>query len=91
MELEGVNAKGEGRFSDGIAPQCAATDDLTHPLGDSAEGMLSVALKRLQGLSCSQASGVALSARSLAGMSLRDSGKVLRPAWQNNKVLHPSR
>jgi len=87
MELEGVNAKGEGGFSDGMAPQCAAKDDLNHALGDPAEGMLSVALQRMQGLSCSQATGLALGATSLAGMALRDDGVLVRPSWQNNKFL----
>ena len=91
MELEGVNAKGAGGYSDGMAPQCVANDDLSQPLGDPAEGMLSVVLKRLQGLSCNQATGVALGATSLAGMSLRDTSLVLRPEWQNNKVLQISR
>ena len=45
MEMEGVNAKGEGRFSDGMMPQCTAIDDLSRPLGDASEGMLSIALK----------------------------------------------
>lgn len=87
MELEGVNAKGEGGFSDGMAPQCAANDDLSHPLGDPTEGMLSVALKRMQGLSCSQATGLAIGATSLSGLSLRDHSEVVRPSWQNNKFL----
>ena len=87
MELEGVNAKGEGGFSDGMAPQCAANDDLNHPLGDLAEGMLSVALKRIQGLTCPQATGLAIGATSLSGMSLRDHSEVVRPMWQNNKFL----
>jgi len=87
MELEGVNAKGEGGFSDGMAPQCAAIDDLSHPLGDPAEGMLAVALQRIKGLSCSQASGLAIGAASLAGMALRDDSVVVRPPWQNNKFL----
>jgi carboxyl-terminal processing protease len=91
MEFEGVNAKGEGFYADGIGPQCAAQDDLGHPLGDPAEGMLSVAIKRLQGLTCNQASGLALAAASLVGMSVRDPSAVLRPDWQNNKVLPPYR
>jgi carboxyl-terminal processing protease len=87
MEMEGVNAKGEGGFSDGILPQCVANDDLSHPLGDPAEGMLSVALKRMQGQTCSQASSLALGATSLKGMALTDNSKVVRPEWQNNKFL----
>ncbi len=87
MELEGVNAKGEGRYSDGMTPQCASTDDLSHPLGDASERMLSVAIKRMQGLSCSQASGVSLRSKSLAGMSLRDQSQVFRPQWQTHKIF----
>ena len=87
MEMEGVNAKGEGGFSDGIVPQCVANDDLSHPLGDPAEGMLSVALKRMQGQTCSQATSLALGSMSLKGMALNDNSKVVRPEWQNNKFL----
>jgi len=87
MEIEGVNAKGEGGYSDGMAPQCAANDDLNHPLGDPAEGMLSVVLKRIQGLTCPQTIGLAIGATSLSGMSLRDHSEVVRPMWQNNKFL----
>jgi C-terminal peptidase prc len=39
-----VNADGEGEYYDGIAPTCAAVDDLTHPLGDPDEDSLSKAL-----------------------------------------------
>ena len=89
MEMEGVNAKGEGGFSDGIMTQCTALDDLSHPLGDPLEGMLSVALKRMQGQSCNQAAGLAISAQSLSGMSLGNDGVLLRPDWQTNKILKP--
>jgi len=89
MEMEGVNAKGEGGFSDGIMTQCTALDDLSHPLGDPLEGMLSLALKRMQGQSCNQAAGLAISAQSLSGMSLGNEGVLLRPDWQTNKFLKP--
>lgn len=88
MEMEGVNAKGEGRFSDGMVPQCTAMDDLSLPLGDASEGMLSVAMKRMQGQSCSQAAGLAISSQGLSGMALRDQSELLRPEWQTNKWLH---
>jgi hypothetical protein len=55
MEMEGLNAKLEGRFSDGIVPQCTVPDDLNYPLGDASERMLSVAIKKMQGKSCIQA------------------------------------
>ncbi len=87
MEMEGVNHKGEGGYGDGMAPQCAALDDLTRPLGDLNEGMLSVAVKRIQGQSCAQAAGLALSSTSLQGMSMGAEGTLMRPEWQNNKWL----
>jgi C-terminal processing protease CtpA/Prc len=87
MEMEGVNHKGEGGFGDGMAPQCAALDDLTRPLGDLTEGMLSVAVKRIQGQSCAQAAGLALSSVSLQGMAVGAEGALMRPEWQTNKWL----
>jgi hypothetical protein len=87
MEMEGVNAKGEGGFSDGMMPQCTAIDDLSRQLGDVSEGMLSIAVKRIQGQSCSQAAGLAISSAGLSGMALRDQSELLRPEWQTNKWL----
>lgn len=87
MEMEGVNDKGEGGYGDGMVPQCAALDDLTRPLGDLTEGMLSVAVKRIQGQSCAQAAGLALSSVSLQGMSMGAEGTLMRPEWQTNKWL----
>lgn len=88
MEMEGVNAKGEGRFSDGMMPQCTAMDDLSRPLGDASEGMLSIAIKRIQGQTCNQAAGLAISSQGLSGMALRDQSELLRPEWQTNKWLN---
>lgn len=87
MEMEGVNAKGEGGFSDGMMPQCTAIDDLSRPLGDVSEGMLSIAVKRIQGQSCTQAAGLAISSEGLSGMALRDQSELIRPDWQTNKWL----
>lgn len=87
MEMEGVNQKGEGGYGDGMAPQCAALDDLSRPLGDLNEGMLSLAVKRIQGQSCAQAAGLALSSTTLQGMSMGAEGTLMRPEWQNNKWL----
>jgi hypothetical protein len=47
------NARGEGGYFDGIAPDCPAADDLEHPLGDSAEASLGAALGYLRTGSCS--------------------------------------
>ena len=52
IEFQGVNAKGFGDYADGFTPQCAAADDLDHPLGDPAEARLSAALTLLQTGAC---------------------------------------
>jgi C-terminal processing protease CtpA/Prc len=88
MEMEGLNAKLEGRFSDGMVTQCSVLDDLNRPLGDASEGMLSVAIKRMRGQSCSQAAGLAIGSQDLSGMALLDNSVLLRPEWQNNKLLN---
>nr|WP_314546655.1 S41 family peptidase [uncultured Massilia sp.] len=44
IEFAGVNAKGFGDFADGFAPTCTVADDLSHAVGDPAEGMLAAAL-----------------------------------------------
>jgi len=43
ITFELLNANDEGRYFDGILPQCEASDDLDHPLGDPAEGMMAQA------------------------------------------------
>src|SRR6185295_9132799 len=53
IEFEGVNAKGFGDYADGFVPNgsgatgiagCAASDDLSQPLGSPDEGLLKAAL-----------------------------------------------
>jgi C-terminal processing protease CtpA/Prc len=44
IEFKGVNDKGFGDFSDGLAPTCQVADDLSKPLGDRSEGLLAAAL-----------------------------------------------
>ena len=44
VNFQAVNSQGEGDFTSGFAPQCAAEDDLAHELGDPAEGRLRVSL-----------------------------------------------
>jgi carboxyl-terminal processing protease len=44
IQFKGVNNKGVGDYSDGIAPTCNVADDFAHALGDPAEGQLAAAL-----------------------------------------------
>jgi C-terminal processing protease CtpA/Prc len=78
IEFEGVNNKGEGGYSDGIAATCVASDDFDHQLGDSNEGMLKAALAlRAPGGSCP----VAKNADQL------DEGFMLRNPLRENRIL----
>ena len=44
IEFQGVNNKGFGDFTDGFAPTCQVSDDLSRPVSDESEGLLSAAL-----------------------------------------------
>jgi len=57
-----VNALGAGDFYDGIAPDCAAPDDLDHALGDPGESSLAEALHWLGTGGCSEAAETARAA-----------------------------
>ena len=48
------NANGEGDFYDGIAPTCAAQDDLSRPIGDPQEASLREALTLIETGRCSR-------------------------------------
>lgn len=62
IEFQGVNAKGEGDYSDGIDADCPADDDLLHALGDADESSLAAALALRDSGSCpASASKVLLS------------------------------
>jgi carboxyl-terminal processing protease len=47
-----VNAAGETDYFDGLAPDCAAIDDLSHELGDPKEASLAAALTLIRDGSC---------------------------------------
>nr|WP_315486239.1 S41 family peptidase [uncultured Undibacterium sp.] len=44
ISFSGVNAKGEGDYVNGFAPQCKVADDLEHYLGDLGEKRLAAAI-----------------------------------------------
>lgn len=46
------NVNNEGDFFEGIAPTCAAADDITHQLGDAAEGSFAEALAYIRTGAC---------------------------------------
>ena len=53
IEFEILNSQKEGRYFDGINPNCYVKDDLNHNLGDENEAMLKEAIAQINGYSCS--------------------------------------
>jgi carboxyl-terminal processing protease len=85
LEFEGRNNKGEVTPVTGIPATCAATDDLDHPLGDPAEGMLATALGYRIAGSC-PAAAIALASDTL---SLR-AGAAQASAAMNARLQNPN-
>lgn len=55
-----ANASGYGEYFDGLPPTCAATDDVTHGLGDPDEASLDAALTHIATGSCGPGTAAAL-------------------------------
>jgi C-terminal processing protease CtpA/Prc len=80
VAFEGRNARGEGDYYSGIPADCAAPDDLDHPLGDSEEASLAEALRFLRTGRCSvTAAGVA---RAQAEREARIGRGLPRDGWR---------
>lgn len=87
MEFEGVNDKGEGGFSDGIAPQCVVRDDLNYALFDPREPLFATAIAHRKGLACvTPAARGVLGSAAAVGQDVK-TGPLLRPDWQRNKYI----
>ena len=74
------NAIGQGDYFGGIPADCAAGDDLEHPLGDSAEASLAEALGFLRGGRCSAGASAAARAHSQRESTI---GRAPRDGWQD--------
>jgi C-terminal processing protease CtpA/Prc len=72
------NARREGDFFNGFAPDCAAPDDIEHLFGDPAEGSLQEALFFLRNGRCSTAARSAETARAL---SVAERSEPRRTGW----------
>ncbi len=59
------NARNEGDYFGGLAPDCAAPDDLTHAFGDPQEASLATALGYVRTGSCSASAAAAARAQAL--------------------------
>lgn len=70
------NAKGEGDYFGGFAPDCPASDDLEHALGDPGEASLGEALQFLRSGTCSA------TAKSLQRLGRAERPRLRTGAWQ---------
>ena len=59
IQISETNHKGQGDYVEGFNATCAASDDLTRPLGDVREGQLVAALSRRSSGSCAPAAPAA--------------------------------
>ena len=69
------NALDEGDYFGGFTPDCAAADDLDHPLGDVHEASLAEALHYLRTATCSVAAAAELQAQAERARRLRPAAK----------------
>ena len=93
MEFEGVNAKGQGGFSDGLQPVCVARENLTYPLADARESLFASAIAHRAGLACSSPNGLRMLGASGPGTAAGwPTEKLLRRGeWQRNKFVSSGR
>jgi carboxyl-terminal processing protease len=80
VAFEGHNALGEGGYYNGIPADCAAADDLDHPLGESGEASVAEALHFLRTGSCSVTAAGA--ARALALREAQIGRGLPRGGWR---------
>jgi len=99
IEFQGVNAKGQGGYSDGFVaanttstsgeqlPGCSVVDDFGHSLGDPNEARFAAAL----GYRASGAAGCPVpSGLGPRASPLNVDGHVVKPEWLKNRILrHP--
>jgi carboxyl-terminal processing protease len=99
IEFQGVNAKGFGDYADGFVPNgsgatgiagCAASDDLSQPLGSPDEGLLKAALAYRATGACPALSAAQESAQSLGVLGNRGAAVRGRPLL-SNRFLKSSR
>jgi carboxyl-terminal processing protease len=92
IQFQGINAQNFGNYPDGFTPQnsvatqgvslpgCSVADDFTHPLGNSAEGLLASALSY-------QSNGICPVPPSGLGMN----GIAVKSLWRQNRISRAAR
>ena len=104
IQFQGINAQGFGNYPDGFTPQntlatqgvllpgCSVTDDFSHTLGDSSEGLLASALSYQSNGTCPlPPSGVlgppVVSAGYVPPVA---NGVTIKSLWQQNRMRRPT-
>jgi carboxyl-terminal processing protease len=80
VAFEGRNASNEGGYFNGIPADCAAPDDLDHPLGDAGEASLAEALNFIRSGGCS--AGAASVARAQAAREAQIGRGLPKDGWR---------
>lgn len=95
VQYQNTNQQGWGDYADGFAPTCAAEDDLTHALGDPAEGLLALAIGLRNGQACpapQQTSRLRQGAAMIASSPPKEGAQVLpRPLLKEIAILPAAR
>jgi C-terminal processing protease CtpA/Prc len=106
IQFGGENDKGFGEYSDGFIPTespqlqtevqgCSITDDLTRPLGDISEGMLSAALFHMETGNCpvetlfNTAEKVTTLNLAADGLAIQAPNYRLKQMIENNTIITP--
>ncbi len=84
IEFDGLNSAGQGGYTDGFAPTCAAADDLEHALGDPAERLLSTAISYGKSGTCPAPDGFFHSRAGKDALTVRE---LYQPPWRNSRIL----
>jgi len=88
IEFKGANAKGYGDYADGFTPNCTASDDFGHALGDPAEGQLSAALYQLSSGLCGP-TGSRAQPQAAGSKAMVPTGRLLRGPERESRILLP--
>ncbi len=84
IEFDGVNSAGQGGYVNGLAPACAAADDLEHQFGDSNARLLQTALTYQSSGACpASAMAQAATGRS-AAQAVQE---IYRAPWRASRLL----
>lgn len=90
VNFESVNARGEGRYFNGLQPTCTVADDLDHTLGSPAEALLDAARYHAANGACPAGTAAVASGSTARPMGFRSGSRrqaVSEPGEHSGMVL----